>query len=88
VRCCHAAPKLDVTAQVELVGDVVEIAFGLGLAGEVLGPVPFVEQLLGEGIAVGVALRIEARARIAVPVPGAADVGACLEHPHLEAQLA
>ena len=44
-----------------------------------LGPLPFLQQLLGERIAVGPALRIEARAGIAVPVPGAADIGAGLE---------
>src|SRR5438067_13380736 len=53
-----------------------------------LGPVPFVEQLLREGVAVGIALRIEARAGIAVPVPRAADAGAGLEHPHLKTELA
>src|SRR5215475_14807279 len=84
----HAAPKLDVTAQVELVGDVVEIAQRLRLAREMLGPVPFVEQFLREGEAVGIALRIEARAGVAVPVPGAADTGAGLEHAHPEAELA
>ena len=41
-----AAAELDVAAEVELVGDVVEIAQGLGLAGEVLRPVPFLQQLL------------------------------------------
>ena len=41
-----ATAELDVAAQVELVGDVVEIAQGLGLAGKVLRPVPLVQQLL------------------------------------------
>ena len=35
-------------AQVELVGDVVEIAQGLRLPGEVLRPVPFLQQLRRE----------------------------------------
>ena len=78
--------ELDVAAQIELVGDIVEIALGLGLRREMLGPVPVVEQLLAEGIAVGIALRIEACAGIAVPVPGAADAGARLEH--ADAQIA
>jgi hypothetical protein len=46
----------------------------------VLCPVPLVEQLLAERVAVGVALGVEAAAGVAVPVPGAADAGAGLEH--------
>ncbi|MBA7638652.1 hypothetical protein ES703_46308 [subsurface metagenome] len=68
------AVELHVFAQIELVGDVVQIPQVLGLAGEALLPVPFVEQFLRERKAVGVALGIEAAAGIAVPVPGAADV--------------
>ena len=79
----HPAPALDVAAQVELVGDVIQIALGLGLRGEVFLPVPFLQQFLREGIAVGPAFGIEAGARVAVPVPGAADAGAGLEHAHL-----
>src|SRR5690242_5858461 len=53
-----------------------------------LRPFPLLEQLLGEGVAVGTALGIEARAGIAIPVPGAADLGAGLEHAYLQAHLA
>src|SRR6185503_5911806 len=60
----------------------------VGLGGEVLGPLPLLQQFLGEGIAVGPALRIEARAGIAVPVPGAADVGAGLEDLYAKAEAA
>src|SRR5262249_8228950 len=38
-------------------------------------------------ITVGIAFRIEARARIAVPVPGAPDTGAGFEHPHGQTHL-
>src|SRR5439155_14753164 len=82
------ALELDVAPQVELVGDMVQIALGLGLAGEVLLPVPLVQQFLGKRVAVGPAFRIKTCARIAVPVPGAADAGAALEHPHLQAEFA
>jgi hypothetical protein len=44
----HRAPELDVAAQVERVGDVVQVALGLGLGREVLGPVPFGQQLVAE----------------------------------------
>src|SRR5262249_1098440 len=64
------------------------IAQGLRLAGEMLGPFPFIEQLLRERKAVGIALGIEARAGITIPVPGAADIGAGLEHAHAQAELA
>ena len=88
MRRGHPAAELDVAAQVELVGDEVEIAQGLGLAGEMLRPAPFLQELRREGVAVRVAFGVEARARIAVPVPGAADAGAGLEDPHAQPQLA
>src|SRR5207244_3569171 len=73
-----AALELDVAAQIELVRNMVQIALGLGLRGEVFLPVPFVQQILRERVAVGPAFGIEARARIAIPIPGAADAGAGL----------
>ena len=74
VRRFDLAVELHVFAQVELVGDVVQVAQVLRLAGEALLPVPLIQQFLGKRIAVGVALRVEAGARIAVPVPGPAQV--------------
>ena len=68
-----------VAAEVEPVDHVVEVALGLGLLREVLLPLPLLEQLLGEQVAVGVALGVEPRPRVAVPVPGAADAVAGLE---------
>ena len=81
------AIELHVAPEVELVGDVLEIAQVLGLAGEALLPVPLLEQVVGERVPIGDALRIEAGPRIAVPVPGAADVGAGLDHGGPDAQL-
>ena len=78
----HVAPE------VEAVDHVVEVALGLRLPGEVLLPLPVVEQLLREEVAVGVALGVEPRARVAVPVPGAADAAAGLEQQHREARFA
>ena len=88
VRGGHAGVEGDVAAQVELVGDEVQVFERLGLRREMLGPVPFVEQLLAERVAVGIALRIEPRAGIAVPVPGPAHAGPRFEHPDLEPELA
>ena len=87
-RRVDAARKPDVAAQVEFVGDIFAVAQRLRLAGEMLRPFPFVQQLPGEGVTVGIALGIEARAGIAVPVPGAADLGAGLEHAHPQAEFA
>ena len=78
----HVAP------QVEPVDDVVEVALGLRLFGEVLLPLPLVEQLLREQVRVRVALGVEPRAGVAVPVPGAADAAAGLEQLHREAGFA
>src|SRR6185437_9705480 len=88
VRGGHAGREGDVAAQVELVGDDVQVFERLGLRREMLGPVPLVEQLLAERVAVGIALRIEPRAGIAVPVPGPADAGARFEHMDLHSELA
>ena len=88
MRGLHRAAELHVPAQVELVGDVVQVFQRVRLGGEMLLPVPFLHQLLGKRIAIGPAFGIEAGARIAVPVPGAADIGAGLEHPRGHAQLA
>src|SRR5262249_21023426 len=82
-----AASELDVATQIELVGDVFAVAQRFRLAGEMLGPFPFLEEVPGEGITVGIALRIEARAGITIPVPGAADLGAGLEHARLQTEL-
>jgi hypothetical protein len=71
-----AAAELDVAAQIELVGDMIEVALGLRLSGKALLPMPFVEQFLRKRIAVGIALGIETRAGITVPVPGAANANA------------
>ena len=78
-RRVTGASKRDVAAEVEPVDHVVEVALDLGLAGEVLLPLPLVEELLREEVAVGVALGVEAGARVAVPEPGAADAAAGLE---------
>ena len=87
VRRLDGAVELHVLAQVELVCDVVEVAQVLGLAREAFLPVPFLEQLVGERVAVGVALRVEAAAGVAVPEPGAAEVAAHLEHGRVDAAL-
>ena len=74
--------QLDVPAQVKLVRDIIEVALVLRLAGIMFFPVPFLQEFLREGIAVGVTLRVEARARVAIPIPGAAHATPRLVDPH------
>ena len=83
-----AGAEAHVAAQVEAVDHVVEVALDLGLAGEVLLPLPLVEELLREEVAVRVALGVEPGAGVAVPEPGAADAVARLDQLRREAGLA
>lgn len=76
-----AGAELDVAAQREPVGDVVQVAQDLRLGGVPLGPLPLGEELTGERVAVVDALDVAPGARVAVPEPRAADVGSPLEHP-------
>src|SRR5258706_15150613 len=58
---------------------MVEIAQDLWRSGIALRPLPLPHQFIGERVAVGMAFRIAARTRVAVPVPGASDSRACLQ---------
>ena len=80
--------EADVRPELELVGHEVQIFLVLGLARKVLGPVPFLQQFFGERIGVAIGFGIEARTRIAIPVPGAADAAAGFETAGVEAELA
>src|SRR5262249_53505808 len=81
------ALELDVAPQVERVGDVLQVAQRLRLRGEMLTPVPSLQDLRREGVSVRVALRIEPRPGIAIPVPRAAHALAGLEDPDGQAEL-
>ena len=82
----HPRVELDIAAQIEAVSDVIEVALQLRLAGEPLGPVPLLLELLGERVAVVPALHVAAGAGIAVPVPRPPHAVALLEHPHRESE--
>ena len=77
----------DVAPEVEPVDHVVQVALGLRLLGEVLLPLPFVEQLLREQVGVGVALRVEPGPGVAVPVPRPAHATARLDQLRGEARF-
>ena len=87
VRGLDLAGKLDVCPKVELIGDVLQIPQSLRLRRKVLRPVPLVEQLLRKGVRISVALRIEPRPRVAIPVPRASHIRPPFEDPHPQAQL-
>ena len=80
----HPGVELDIPAQVEAVGDVLEVAQDLGLARVALGPFPLLLELLGKLVGVLHALDIAARARVAVPIPGAPHPARCFVGPGRE----
>ena len=82
-----ALAELDVGLEVEALGAVLEVAQDLVLLRIALGPVPFLQQVLVERVTVDVAVGIAARAGIAIPVPGAADAVAGLEHGDVQVKL-
>ena len=82
-----AGGELDVAAQIEAIGDVVEVPLDLGLLRVTTRPLPLLRQLRRERVAVVVALGVAPRAGIAVPVPRAADTVAGLEDPDAQVQV-
>jgi len=70
----------DISHQVEFSGDVAHITHDFRLFRIAFRPFPLFNQFLGKKVAIGVALRVTARARVAVPVPGTADVAGRIQH--------
>jgi hypothetical protein len=71
------------------VADELQPLLGVRLRREaLLGATPLPVERLGEPVLVDLGLRVEPRARIAVPVPRAAHVGAGLDTEHVQAHLA
>src|SRR5262249_28667910 len=87
-RGAHARVEGDVLPKVERGGDILGVTDDLRLRGIALGPVPALRDRVGETVLVFHALHVAARARIAVPIPGAADIRPGLEHADREARLA
>ena len=81
-----AGAELDEVAQAEVLDDEVQVRLGLGLTGEVLGPVPR-PRARREEVPVRVALGVEAGTRVAVPVPRASHVGSRLDQADVETSL-
>src|SRR5438128_1727054 len=87
-RSGHPGRDLDVAPQVEAVGDVIDVGQNLRLGGVPLAPLPFLLQLVRERVRIVHALDVAARARVAIPVPGAADAVARLEDAGRQPELA
>lgn len=86
-RARHFSVQLDVAAQIEAVDDVVEVLLDVGLLQVARGPVPLLQQVLVEGVAVDETLGVGLRAGVAVEVPGAANAATLLECPNLQPKL-
>ena len=78
----HRGVEGDSAPQVEFVGDEVDVAQDLGLGSVPLSPVPLLEDLLGERVAVLDALDVAPRPRVAVPVPHTAHVASGFDDVH------
>ena len=80
--------EADVAAQVEPIGHVIGVLQDFRLRCEAFGPVPLLLQFVGELVGILHALDVAARARITVPVPGAAHAVAGLEDASPQTELA
>jgi hypothetical protein len=89
IKLCtrDAGVEPDVTAEIELLVDVVEIGAKLLPRGIELTIIPIPPELLA-GELIQRPVRIDPGARITVPVPDAADVGPGLEYLHVVTELA
>jgi hypothetical protein len=88
VRLCHLGVEADVAPQIIAFGHEAEVTQDFRLGGVFLRPFPRGLQLRIEGVAVVDGLNVAARAGIAVPVPGAADITGLFQHDRVEAGLA
>src|ERR1700737_4664364 len=79
--------ELDVAPKVEGVSHMVDVTQDLRLRAVALGPLPFLLQVVREGIRVLHAFDIAATPRVAVPVPGAANSATGLEATHSKAEF-
>src|SRR4029079_18459409 len=79
VRGRHAGVEADAALQIEAVCDEIEITHNFRRAGIALRPFPLAHEFVGERVTIGMTFGIAARARITIPVPGAADAGASFQ---------
>ena len=79
-------PRLeaDVAPQIESIGDVLGVTKNLGLSGVLLAPFPLLLEVGIEGVGVVDTAYVAPSPWIAIPVPGAPDVGRCFEYDGVE----
>ena len=83
----NARFQLDVAAQIEAVGDVVQVRQNFRLRRIAFAPLPFLLERFIEGVAILHAFHVATCTRVAVPEPGAADAITRLEDPYAQALL-
>ena len=79
---CDSGAELDVAAEVELVGDVVQVAQDLRLRGVLLRPLPIAVPFRVEAVHVVDAGYVDTRARVPIPVPRATEIAGRVENAH------
>ena len=84
----HAGIQLHVAAQVEAIGNVLDVLEDLRLRRVALRPAPLLLQLVAERIRILQALDVAATARVLVPEPGSADPARGFEHAGPKPELA
>ena len=87
-RLDDARAEQEVAAQVEAIGDVLEVAQDLGLGGVALRPRPLLLELARPRVGVRHALDVAAGAGVAIPEPRPADAARLVDHEGGEADLA
>ncbi len=80
--------ELDVLANIKSVGHVPHVREDLALVAVAFGPLPFLVELGREGKRVFEAFNVATASRVAVPIPGAANVRTPFEGARPEAELA
>ena len=88
VGALHPGVEFDVAAQVEAVGDMVNVAQDFRLRRVALAPAPFLLEFGREAIGIVVAFDVAARTGIAVVVPHPTDVAVALEHDRAQTHAA
>ena len=69
----YARAEVDVLFEVQPVGDEIQIIENLWLGRIAAAPFPLFAHLVGERVAIVMALRVAARSGVAVPIPGSAN---------------
>ena len=80
--------KNDVAAKVETIGHVIGVFQQFRLSAVFFLPIPFLLQVLIEGVGVFHAFQVTARAGITIPIPGPANAIAALIYTHAQPHAA